>query len=403
MAALKELFGDNVLTKSGLKPTEEALSGKTAIGIYFSAHWCPPCRGFTPKLAEMYSKTFKDKGMEIVFVSSDKDQAAFDSYYGEQPWAALPYEQRDAKETLSKKFKVQGIPSFVILDGQGNVITKDGREAVDKDPTGTKYPWTPPTPAEKAKSIRTALGEGLLSKAGGKPIGLYFSAHWCPPCRAFTPKLAEWYKAGLKDKMEIIFVSSDQDKGAFDSYFETMPWLSLAYDKRDEKEELSNAFGVNGIPAFVVMNPDGSVITTEGRSKVEEDPEGKTLPDGWLPQPFNDVNGDPGPLNEEQCLIMFGDDAAAHEAVKTVANEYYIKANKDIDAMPLRFFSGKSGGVMGQIRNLTKVRDDKLVLVDIPDDGAFYVSEAGSVTVDTVKQFLADVGSKKVERKQLQK
>jgi len=403
MAALKELFGDTILTKSGLKPTEEALSGKTAIGLYFSAHWCPPCRGFTPKLVEMHTNTFKDKGMEIVFVSSDKDQGAFDSYYGEQTWAALPYENSDAKAALSKKFKVQGIPSFVILDPEGNLITKDGRASIEKDPEGNQYPWHPPTAAEKAQSIKTALGEEILAKADSKPIGLYFSAHWCPPCRAFTPKLAEFYKAGLKDKMEIVFVSSDKDQKEFDSYRETMPWLALDYDKRDAKETLSNAFGVSGIPAFVVMNPDGSVITTEGRSKVEEDPEGKTLPGGWLPQPFNDVNGDPGPLNEEKCLIMFGDDDSAHQAVKAVANEYYIKASKDMDAMPFRFFSGKSGGVMSQLRTMTKITDDKLVLLDIPDDGAFYVCEAGSVTAEVVNQFIADVQAKKVEKKQLSK
>ena len=36
----------------------------------------------------------------------------------------------------------------------------------------------------------------------GKVIGIYFSAHWCPPCRGFTPKLVEWYgKVKLKCEM----------------------------------------------------------------------------------------------------------------------------------------------------------------------------------------------------------
>ncbi len=36
------------------KPAEET-SGPLVECIYFSAHWCPPCRGFTPQLAEMFS------------------------------------------------------------------------------------------------------------------------------------------------------------------------------------------------------------------------------------------------------------------------------------------------------------------------------------------------------------
>ena len=42
---------------------------------------------------------------------------------------------------MNKTFKVQGIPSLIILDADGKLITKDGREAVSKDPTGEDMPW----------------------------------------------------------------------------------------------------------------------------------------------------------------------------------------------------------------------------------------------------------------------
>merc|ERR1712151_1257716 len=193
-----------------------------------------------------------------------------------------------------------------------------------------------------------------LAQTGGKPIGLYLSAHSSPPSRGLKPMRAQVYNSGLKEKMEIVFVSSDRDENAFKEYFGEMPWQALPYEKRKEKEELSDAFGVQGIPSFVVINPDGTVITTEGRAKVMSDPKGENLPAGWLPQPFNDVNDDPSPLNEEQCLIMLGGEAKAAKAVKKVANEFYVAAGKNIDEMPMRFFSGPDGGVTGQIRKLTK-------------------------------------------------
>jgi len=403
--AFAELLGSKLLTSEGEKPTEDVLQGKGAVGLYFSAHWCPPCRGFTPKLAEWYTSGLKAKGFEIVFVSSDRDDDSFKSYFGEQPWTALPFADRDAKEKLSKKFKVQGIPTFVILGPDGKVITKDGREAVSNDPKGEKFPWIPPTPAEKAKIALDALGADLVGKTSGKYIGLYFSAHWCPPCRGFTPKLAEMYQDGLKDKLEIIFLSSDRDEDSFKSYFGEMPWLALPYEKRKEKEMLSDAMGVQGIPSFIVLNPDGTVLTTDGRSKVMSDPKGANLPEGWLPQPFNDVNDDPSPLNEEQCVIMLSEAGPAWEGVKQVANEYYVAAGKDVQAMPMWFFSAPNGGVTQQLRNLTKVEGDKLILIDIPSGGAFYVCETGAadITQAAVTSFLDDFKAGKLERKQLEK
>jgi len=198
-------------------------------------------------------------------------------FVAEMPWHAVRFNS-SRRQSLSGQFKVNGIPSFIILNADGEVITKDGRSAVMKDPTGEKYPWTPPTAAEKGKLVLDSLGADLVAKANGKPIGLYFSAHWCPPCRNFTPKLADWYKSGLKDNMEIVFVSSDRDEAAFDEYFNEMPWLALPYAKRDEKATLSDLCGVEGIPTLAVINPDGTIVTTDGTSKIAADPKAEHDP-----------------------------------------------------------------------------------------------------------------------------
>eukprot|EP00913_Durusdinium_trenchii_P014947 g14021.t1 len=141
----KELLGEHLIKCGGDEKVsvEEALKDKKAVALYFSAHWCPPCRGFTPKLAEAYTSHLKETGLEVIFVSSDRDDASWKEYCGEMPWLALP---REAKGPVASKFKVRGIPTMIILDPtDGSIITEDGRSAVMKDPTGEKFPWKPPT------------------------------------------------------------------------------------------------------------------------------------------------------------------------------------------------------------------------------------------------------------------
>ena len=76
------------------------------VGLYFSAHWCPPCRGFTPKLADVYKElNGLEKSFEIVFLSSDKSEDAFKEYFNEMPWLALPFTKRDLKTKLADKYE----------------------------------------------------------------------------------------------------------------------------------------------------------------------------------------------------------------------------------------------------------------------------------------------------------
>merc|ERR1712232_501503 len=240
-----------------------------------------------------------------VFISSDRDESAFGEYFGEMPWLAVPYSNRDVKSQLDKKYKIQGIPSVIILGPDGEVITKDGRAAVSGDPTGEDLPWKPKSFDElfsNAKLIGPDGTDCLGSSLKGKVFGLYFSAHWCPPCRGFTPKLAEWYNKDLKAKgFEVVFVSSDRDEAAFKEYFGEQPWLALDFADRKLKEQLSNNFGVQGIPSFVIIDKDGSIITKDGRAAVSSDPTGSEFP--WYPKPVKDLSAGPGPLNESAVVV----------------------------------------------------------------------------------------------------
>ena len=101
-------------------------------------------------------------------------------------------------------------------------------------------------------------------------IAIYFSAHWCPPCRQFTPILADFYKevqGSHPNDLEIIFVSSDSNPAQFEEYFKTMPWTAVPFGD-PIIQTLKQKFSVSGIPFLVVCSPTGDVISTTGRADV---------------------------------------------------------------------------------------------------------------------------------------
>jgi Thioredoxin-related protein len=58
-------------------------------------------------------------------------------------------------------------------------------------------------------------------------------------------------------------------------YLSTMPWLAVPWEQEERRRELAALLGVQGIPTLVLLDADGSVITTDGRGEVNEDPIGE--------------------------------------------------------------------------------------------------------------------------------
>lgn len=104
----------------------------------------------------------------------------------------------------------------------------------------------------------------------GKHVGLYFSAHWCPPCRAFTPILVKFRDENTGKDFEIVFVSLDKSQGDKKKYIEQMDmkWPSIPGASSKTADSLAQQFEISGIPALIILAPDGSVVTPQGREDV---------------------------------------------------------------------------------------------------------------------------------------
>jgi len=149
-----DMFGDKLYAWNEARDgvvevsTEESLSGKSTVAIYFSASWCGPCRQFTPQLASFYeAQNKKGKKLQVVWVSGDRSSDEFLDYYSKMPWLAvpLPIAQR-VNAKLSPKYNLKGIPHLVVLDGHdATVYTLDGRTKVAQDKYGLEFPWRPRT------------------------------------------------------------------------------------------------------------------------------------------------------------------------------------------------------------------------------------------------------------------
>jgi len=104
----------------------------------------------------------------------------------------------------------------------------------------------------------------------GKVVALYFSAHWCPPCKAFTPILRDLYEELSDEQFEVIFVSFDRTEEAQKEYMHELhgDWVTIPFGD-PLIQDLGSKFQVSGIPALLIIKPDGSVVNPNARGDVQ--------------------------------------------------------------------------------------------------------------------------------------
>ncbi|CAJ1973826.1 unnamed protein product [Sphenostylis stenocarpa] len=275
-----------LLSSEGKVPASEC-NGKV-ICLFFSANWCRPCRAFTPHLLELY-ETLRKRGisLEIIFISFDRDGDGFKEHFKSMPWLAVPFDV-NLHRRLIDRYRVDRIPSFIPLCSDAITIEEDLIGCIE-DYGADAFPFTRKRHEElkamdKRKSEEASFEELLghvgrnflisgddrkvpISEVAGKTIGLYFCAYWSPPCCAFTVQLTDAYnnlKAAKGECFEIVLISTDRDLDEFNVNRSSMPWLAVPYEDRT-RHDLRRIFNIKGIPALVLIGPDGKVVSVNGK------------------------------------------------------------------------------------------------------------------------------------------
>jgi len=132
-------------------------------------------------------------------------------------------------------------------------------------------------PAQEGLPFRGAVGDehpvdftlqdlnghpvSLSQFRGKKPVLLVFWATWCPECKAASPAINTLHDGPDGEKLQILALD----------FRETPEKVAAAVKSRDirypmlldERGQVARAFGVVGIPTYVLIGRDGTVVYRE--------------------------------------------------------------------------------------------------------------------------------------------
>lgn len=104
--------------------------------IVFWASWCGPCRMEIPQIKKLYEN--EGQKLNVVSISVDKDHNAWKKAMQKEqmPWKQFLLPLGETYAMLDKKYNLQAIPVWVLLDGSGKVVDQHvgydpGKNAVD--------------------------------------------------------------------------------------------------------------------------------------------------------------------------------------------------------------------------------------------------------------------------------
>uniref|UniRef100_A0A8C5LGB3 Thioredoxin-like fold domain-containing protein n=2 Tax=Jaculus jaculus TaxID=51337 RepID=A0A8C5LGB3_JACJA len=182
-----------------------------------------------------------------------------------------------------------------------------------------------------------------------------------------------------------------------------MPWLAVPYTDEARRSRLNRLYGIQGIPTLIVLDPQGEVITRQGRAEVLNDEDCTEFP--WHPKPVLELSDSNAvQLNEGPCLVLFvdseddGESEAAKQLIQPIAEKIIAKYKAKEEEAPLLFFVAGEDDMTDSLRDYTNLPEAAPLLTILDMSArAKYVMDVEEITPAIVEAFVNDFLAEKLK------
>ncbi|MGL5682684.1 MAG: TlpA family protein disulfide reductase [Marinifilaceae bacterium] len=217
--------------------------------------WCGPCKMLKEKVfpqkevGEFFNKNYINVAMDM---------------------------DTEAGKALATVYTIKGYPTLFFLTPGGDILLqKLGAPNADQLLSLGKEALTVtnPTKVNQKTTKKLTAGELLpnatyknqneesvsLESLKGKYLYIDFWATWCGPCCAEIPHLKKLEEKFHGKNIEFVSISCDKDLTKWKDMVQKEQLGGIQLNVRDDRA-LMDAFGIRGIPYFVLVDPQGKIV-----------------------------------------------------------------------------------------------------------------------------------------------